>query len=675
MRRTSDREPRIPSAEASAEEIQQRKFLKGHRTGAMVTEKPPPKEEVGQSMETDDKILRDENRRRTESLVRPPSSEQLAGAKQRLKPITPRTATKSAKLEESAIAAEKRMGRVEFVARDRLDISEDPLSDVLSQANRILTDTMLSRKQESALERAKIVASEGAVLENSVHDAMEITQPDDLSEDQRLTLNSAQRKLAATRDELVSEFKEAENPKDPRPLAHLVKSVNPFSDYRRQVAKYDSEKKESEKIYNDLNSSINQIMQFHTRNENQIAGDEPYLPATLLSGGGSVQYENLGSVSGTSVGIRKNELNNNYKIHYRDSKGQMGLKEVDEATARKLIYDIEKFSAKRSVVDQPIFSGERGLPQDSDIKQGQFGDCYLLTTLGAGAANPISQQYLKDGIKDHGDYVEVRFYIESGGKTRETWIPVSKIDHGQETSGEFQPGLANNAQGPLWPMLYEKGFALLNGGSFASISADNVGWVHIEKSQIPAGRTAVQAVESIAANINKGRTIQTRMGATVDPAYSLFGNRQYIENLPSALPGVASKEIREAKTASLFDDLRALVPSITGGNKNKLVFACTFNFDSWESVPEQNVAGLASNHAYQLVGVEEDGGGEKWVRLRNPWGRYVVQYKGDKMVPAENIHGMPPGEFNLKLKDFEKYFSQLRISGFDVLGAEKKPKD
>lgn len=119
--------------------------------------------------------------------------------------------------------------------------------------------------------------------------------------------------------------------------------------------------------------------------------------------------------------------------------------------------------------DRPLFSNKG--PSVNDVKQGQAGDCYFLSTLAALAkTNP---QIIRQSIADLGDGTyAVQFFSANGAKN------FLRVDDDLATfANSTTPAYADlGAQNSLWVAIMEKAFAYFRTGESTYASLD-AGWM------------------------------------------------------------------------------------------------------------------------------------------------------------------------------------------------------
>ena len=112
------------------------------------------------------------------------------------------------------------------------------------------------------------------------------------------------------------------------------------------------------------------------------------------------------------------------------------------------------------VTSMPLFAGE---PSMSDVKQGDFGDCFLISAINA--ILDCDPQLIKKSMKDEGKTVVVRFFDLSGepvyvrvAKTVPVKYLKGKDPAGNEVRSEAQ---RYGGKGSLWVRMMEKAYAAM----------------------------------------------------------------------------------------------------------------------------------------------------------------------------------------------------------------------
>ena len=231
-------------------------------------------------------------------------------------------------------------------------------------------------------------------------------------------------------------------------------------------------------------------------------------------------------------------------------------------------------------------------PKADDVRQGQIGDCYFPAALAAIArANP---EAITNMVKDNGDGTyTVTFKQKDWATGRSKDVPV-KVDgdlYARSYGGALY-GHSSNSSDPkkmeLWFPLVEKAYAQWK-GSFDTIGNGGV-----------AGQVMAE----------------------------VMGRPYSYENLSAANADRMFERIKTAAAAG------------------KPMAAGTYGTD--QSARYTNT-GVYANHAYSVLGVEEKNG-EKFVKLRNPWGQ--SEYGHD---------GKNDGFFTMPLAKFAELYRAVHI--------------
>lgn len=148
----------------------------------------------------------------------------------------------------------------------------------------------------------------------------------------------------------------------------------------------------------------------------------------------------------------------------------------------------------------------------SDMRQGQLGDCYLISSLGALADknNLAVTSMFKDNMDGTWD---VRFYRLDGTRYVEDWVSVDRyLPTNSNGYAAFQSfgGQASDSRNELWVALAEKAYAQWARGD--SWQAMNGGWPYLAMSQVtgsPATNTFdMNQVETTLVNaVNRGDAV------------------------------------------------------------------------------------------------------------------------------------------------------------------------
>ncbi len=216
-----------------------------------------------------------------------------------------------------------------------------------------------------------------------------------------------------------------------------------------------------------------------------------------------------------------------------------------------------------------------GMPNLHDIHQGNYGDCYFLSSMGAIAEkNP---QSLKDMIhaNDNGTYT-VTFYAGASGKLQPTQVTIdpSKDIPADSVDGKDYGHTTDSANGKqvIWPQVMEAAYAKLN--------------------------------DKVVNGVDKGG------------GYAKIGDGGDPKNALETLTGQAAQAYYDPKTSST--ELKNLQQQFNSG---KLIVVGTPESDGDQQGQEsgKNPYGLVGGHAYTVTNVYNKDGKE-YVSLNNPWG-------------------------------------------------------
>jgi hypothetical protein len=235
----------------------------------------------------------------------------------------------------------------------------------------------------------------------------------------------------------------------------------------------------------------------------------------------------------------------------------------------------------------PLFIDE---PTPADVRQGAIGNCYFPAALAAVAST--SPQAIKDMVKQNQDGTyTVRFY-ENGNKSRPVEVKVDGDLYvrafGGPIYGSSLGGTNTKDKMELWYPIIEKAYAQWKG------SYDAIG----------NGGSA-------------GRVMSEVLGRSQGYEWISSGSEDRLFN-------------------RIKSDIAKGIPVAAG----------TYGSDQ---ASRYTNTGIYANHAYSILGVEEKNG-EKFVKLRNPWGQ--SEYGND---------GKNDGFFSLPLKKFTELYSSMYV--------------
>lgn len=273
--------------------------------------------------------------------------------------------------------------------------------------------------------------------------------------------------------------------------------------------------------------------------------------------------------------------------------------------------------------DRAIF---RSKPPSADaIVQGQFGNCFLLASVGSMLRTKEGQDYIQNIMKQQDDgSVIVRLFNPSTSKFEYIQVDNSYLVTG--TWDGFKDTLRSPAHKEPWVNILEKAYAVL-----ASKSSTDPHALFPSYMSIFTGDTATHAM-----------LILTGKQA----------NEFQIRNASSDLSSVPTDRAAEY-TASQIQLWETIGEELKAG---KIVTCATPKFPKM-------VAGIIDEHAYAVVGVgvkRVEGSLPLYmVRLRNPWGYVAREYKPDGAP-----HETGAAEFDLELRDFTRYFSHVQLGEY-----------
>lgn len=235
----------------------------------------------------------------------------------------------------------------------------------------------------------------------------------------------------------------------------------------------------------------------------------------------------------------------------------------------------------------PLFLNE---PTPGDVRQGAIGNCYFPAALSAIAH--VSPNALKDTIKQNQDGTfTVRFY-ENGNRQRPVDIKIDSDLYVRSFGGPIYGGSLGGSTSKesmeLWYPLIEKAYAQWKG------SYDAIG----------NGGSA-------------GRVMSEVLGRSQGYEWVSAGRE-------------------DALYTRIQRDIARGVPMAAGTHGT-------------DQASRYTNTGVYANHAYSVLGVEEKNG-EKFVKLRNPWGQ--SEYGND---------GKNDGFFSLPMKKFTELYSSLYV--------------
>lgn len=260
----------------------------------------------------------------------------------------------------------------------------------------------------------------------------------------------------------------------------------------------------------------------------------------------------------------------------------------------------------------------------NDIRQGDLGDCYLLSAIAALAEYPerVKHLFVSDQANQTGIY-SVELCI--GGIWQQIWLD----DYFPFSPSRQDFAFCKTKQKEIWVMLLEKAYAKVYGGY------DNIN------------------------------------GGTIDEAL------HEITGAPTKFHMIKGKRLSEENWQNITDAER----------RGFVMGCCTGNFTGTGNDSNDGSTGLSGSHAYTLLGAYElvtEGSrkrllrageksspyNERILKLRNPWGH--SEWKGNfsdnsmywtSQLEAELNYNRDKedGIFFMSVKDFEQFFVEFQI--------------
>ena len=308
--------------------------------------------------------------------------------------------------------------------------------------------------------------------------------------------------------------------------------------------------------------------------------------------------------------------------------------------------------------NEPLFQNG---PKPEDVRQGQLGDCYFLSSLASIAAqNPA---VIREAMRDNRDgTVTVRFYNSSKEPvyvTVDKSVPqLGKTVIDKETGEkrmDYKDAYARQSGGSLWVQLMEKAYTqsglAVTGGLFrAERGSLNSAYGDIEAGQ--AQKTIPQI-------------LGTEHGI-LSGAYKSIGGRSWIERegpYTSAELDLA-KNLRQALDQGQFvtagtPDIRTHVTGTALDQRH----ATIDGFDTEKT-------GLTKGHAYSVIGIEEENG-KYYITVRNPHAEEGVNTDENGTLHSVDSE-LAQGYSRLELRDFNRYFEDVYVNTFDMTAANRE---
>ena len=328
---------------------------------------------------------------------------------------------------------------------------------------------------------------------------------------------------------------------------------------------------------------------------------------------------------------------NGKKIHRIDARGwvskhQDGKYVIENGEVAKRKNRKAATYEEQNLRDLPLFSTD---PKPSDIEQGDLGDCYLMASLSALAAQ--DPQKIKDALCDNGDgTVTVRLF---NNDREPMFITVDKTIPQKD-------GNAVYGQNALWVQMMEKAYAAsgIKAHSFISYmksAEDVVKDKQIDFTKIGEGGFMFAAVAHI-------------LGT--DPGI-FFGDYEF--KMVTDCSKNTGEYTAQEKEYAKFIQTQISEGRITTASTNH-------SFDlSKEEIKELEAKGIYDQHAYTLLGIEEENG-KFFVKYRNPHNASgLVQTAGEDGKIQETV-SKKGGLGRMELREFTRYFGWLVGNTYDL---------
>lgn len=245
--------------------------------------------------------------------------------------------------------------------------------------------------------------------------------------------------------------------------------------------------------------------------------------------------------------------------------------------------------------------GADGRPDADDVRQKNFGDCYLVAA--AGEVARVTPEVIRSNVSfdPHSGQFGVRLFKD--GQWTDIAVSQEELrDNLARRGGSTFVETASGRSGALWPAVYEVGYAKLVGGS----------WEQGREMIIHGGYPA-EALQAVT-----GKAAVTLDIDAVDAMGPKAVAERITEELAQGRRVVMStrRDPWQDADASLLDGLRARIDGYLR--------------------PGVDGDGVIGKHAYMVLGARYDEqSGETYLRLRNPWGHNRIG--GTEAQPAAEI--------------------------------------
>ena len=270
----------------------------------------------------------------------------------------------------------------------------------------------------------------------------------------------------------------------------------------------------------------------------------------------------------------------------------------------------------------------------SDVRQGGLGTCYFVASVCSLVdrdASFVRSLFLTPDYSPEGVY-QIRLCRNSAW----TVVTIDDCLPCLSTSNSFR--FASAVDNQLWPALLEKAYAKLNG--------------------------SYKALES-------GLPHEVMADLTGCPAFEVSLHPHYDSAVGSAAgPGGGQQAGARSAPLQFVDrqgELDVLWLQLLEWRSRGYFFCCTCRAPEAAGQPERDEewrrrfaqVGLVTQHVYSLLDVAEEGG-VRYVKLRNPWGRYVWKGRGAKGPAKEDAKAAAEREAAIRQQQQRALLEQHR---------------
>ncbi len=341
------------------------------------------------------------------------------------------------------------------------------------------------------------------------------------------------------------------------------------------------------------------------------------------------------------------------------------LKLLDHDMRGELVYDKKKakrvkdtqFDKRYKFIDArdiELFPEE---PMLSDVIQGNIGNCYLIAALGSVVESDPG--FIKRHMKDNGDgTVTVRVY--HGDTMSEKYDPIEvTVD---KSVAYNEKGKPIGTQGALWVKLYEKAVAAagIKQSSFSAYSLDRLDSGNFKEAfAIITGEKGMDLFSD-------------EYGVRTDYSRIMPPDWKYKDKKTNKTGYTQKFYDRVAYVKSRLENLLTYNVAIVAETYSKLAGT------PGEGVNGEEVRrGIASNHGYTVIGMEEIEG-KSYVRIRNPWGSGVVETLQNELTGKTFIKEgdleTAQGSFLIDINTFVEHFVTITFVGMGEAQNEEEHK-